>query len=173
MSKLLTEELWKNILEFPDYNISSLGRVYNVKRNMIMSTSLNNYGHVKITLAARDRTRHTRSVAQLVAEAFVEAPTLLCDQIIVLDGDFTNVSAENLAWRPRWFAWKYTHQLKTTQPPHYRNLQVMNIVNDNEYRSIIVAGMYEGLLFSDIWRSTYTGEPVYPTNSVFEVLDRV
>ncbi|MET0786723.1 MAG: NUMOD4 domain-containing protein [Paenisporosarcina sp.] len=168
------EEEWRTIPEFTNYQISNFGNIYNIKYDMYMRTSVNNFGHVKITLKShRTGQRYTRSVAQMVAEAFVEPPNLLCDAVVVLDGDFTNVRAENLVWRPTWFSWRYTHQLKWPQPLHYRNLPVINLQTGVEYNSIIEAGMNEGLLFADIWRSTYTGAPIFPYKAVFKVLQRV
>jgi hypothetical protein len=166
------EEEWRPVEEFSNYHVSNFGNIYNVLNDHPMRTSVTSFGHKKITLLSEwDGRRYTRSVAQLVAQAFVIPPNIFCDQIIVLDGDFNNVAAYNLAWRPRWFAWKYTRQLKTPQPLHYRNLPVDNIVNDEYYENIIQAGMTEGLLFDDIWRSTYSGDPVFPHNSVFEVVE--
>ncbi len=167
-------ELWKTIPEFSNYQISNLGRVYNNRTEHIMSTSLTNYGHTKITLKSEGSDeRFTRSIVLLVAEAFLEPPNGVCDQLIVLDGDFSNVVATNLAWRPQWYAWKYTRQLKTTQPIYYRNLSVRNVVTGSCYSSVIDAGITEGLLFNDIWRSTYTGAVLFPHGSVFEVSQRV
>lgn len=165
------QEIWVPIPEFPDYEISNVGRIYSRRHDRMMSTSQNNHGHVKITLTSGLNDRHTRSVALLVAEAFVEAPDLLCDNVVVLDGDLSNVIAENLVWRPRGFAWKYTHQLKTDQPRHFHSLPVLSVEDGLEYDSIIDAGMKEGLLFDDIWRSTYSGSRVYPTKQIFEVIE--
>lgn len=167
------EEAWEYIREFPNYQISSFGRVYNIRREMIMSTSVTNHGHPKITLTDDDGERYTRSLALLVAEAFVPGRDHISDQVVVLDGDLNHIEANNLVWRPRWFAWKYTRQLKTEQPMHYKNLPVVDVSTDIEYDSIVHAGISLGLLFTSIWRSTYTGHIVYPTDSVFEVLERV
>lgn len=193
----MDEEQWLIIEDFPTYEISSRGQIYNHRTRQLMRTSVNNYGHVKITLKARHTQgrcdfcgafvdirvsklgekpcpiRHTLSVALLVATAFVDRPTPLCDQLVILDGDFRNVSAYNLAWRPRTFAWKYTRQLKVDQPLHYLNLPVCNVISGNEYECIVHAGITEGLLFSDVWRSTYTGAAIFPNGSVFEVIERV
>jgi hypothetical protein len=167
----LTEEVWADIPGFSEYAISDLGRVYNRRTDRIMSVSLNNYGHVKITLVADGtRRRYTRAVSVMVAEAFLEVPHVLSDQLVVLDGDFTHLTPSNLAWRPTWFAWKYTRQLKERQPRHYENLPVLNLVTGAEYESIMQAGITEGLLFDDIWKSTYTAEPVYPNGSIFEII---
>lgn len=167
-------EVWKVIDEFPDYQISNLGRVYNIRADHFMRTSVNNHGHVKISLKEQYQSiRHTRSVAGLVAEAFVDPPNDLCDAVIILDGNFENLRASNLEWRPRWYAWKYTRQLKAWQPIYYRNLPVKNITTENLYNSIVEAGMREGLLFEDIWRSTYTRANIFPYGHVFEVIERV
>lgn len=167
----MIEEEWKDIPEFSEYMISNLGNVYNKRLGSLMSVSQTGHGHMKITLKSDwGPERCTRSVALLVAEAFVEKPNFMCDQLVVLDGDFSYVSAENLAWRPRWFAWKYTRQLKVPQPRHYENLPVLNVVTNAKYSSIIEAGTTEGLLFETIWESTYTGKSVYPTGSRFVVL---
>jgi hypothetical protein len=168
----MPNEVWKIIPSFPDYQVSSLGRVYNDRLGLMMRVSINNHGHKKISLR-RGPFRYTRSVAVLVAEAFVSPPNALCNRVVVLDGDFFNVKAENLVWRPAWFAWKYTHQLKTPQPIHYHNLSVRNISKNIEYPSIIEAGMREGLLFKDIWRSTFRHESIFPNGDVFEITERV
>ncbi len=177
----MIREVWKSIPGFPNYNISNLGNVYNIREQKIMRTSVNNFGHVKISLQTfvTDeegnviKERFTRSVATMVAEAFVEAPNWMCDRVIILDGEFSNVIAINLAWRPRWYAWQYTRQLKVPQPVHYHNLAVHNITTDYYYNNIIEAGMLEGLLFEDIWRSTYTGVNLFPHGFVFEIVERV
>ena len=169
----MSAERWRTILEFPTYEISDRGNIYNNRNRQFMRTSRNNFGHGKITLTDYDGSRHTRSVGILVGEAFVLAPNYMCDHLIMLDGDLTNINASNLAWRPRGFAWNYTHQLKTLQPVHYHNLPVLNVVTGREYNSIIEAGMTEGLLFDDIWRSTYRGSEVFPNGSVFEIIKRV
>lgn len=165
------KEIWQPIRGFPNYDVSNVGRIYNHRRDSMMSTSLNNHGYLKITLVDESGERHTRSVSLLVAEAFVEAPDLLCDQVVVLDGDLTNVIAENLVWRPRGFAWKYFRQLRTSPARHYQILPVLSTTDGMEYDSVVDAGMKEGLLFDDIWRSTYSGARIYPTNQVFEVIE--
>ena len=165
------QEEWEVIREFPTYHVSNVGRIYNTSRDMIMSLSFNTFGHLKVALKSPwDGGRHTRSVARLVAEYFVESPNLLCDHVVILDGDFSNVAAYNLIWRPRWFAWKYTHQLRARIPVHYQNLACVNIVTGDCYSSIVEAGMKEGLLFEDIWTSTYSGVELFPYGSIFEIV---
>lgn len=168
----MIREEWVEIFGFSDYAVSNLGRIFNRRTERLMSTSRTNHGHVKITLAMDGtRRRFTKSVGVLVADAFVPAPNILSDTLVLLDGDLGNVAASNLAWRPRGFAWKYAHQLKVPQPIYYQNLAVFNSVRNVEYVSIVHAGMHEGLLFDDIWRSTYSGAAIFPNGSVFEIVD--
>ena len=170
MNQEPVKEIWKDIPEFSNYQISNLGRIYNYKRDCFMQTSDNGRGNLKITLLHDDRYRYTRSVAQIVGEAFVSPPNGWCDQIAVLDGNFYNMAAENLVWRPRWYVWKYTHQLKENQPIKYTNTPVLNVTKNIIYNSIIEAGMIEGLLFDDIWQSTYTGYPIFFDSVTFNLV---
>lgn len=167
---VLTKERWVTIREFPNYQLSNRGEILNLKTGRLMKTNQNNYGHTKITLTDFDGSRHDRSVAFMVAEAFVKRPNFMCDHVIVLDGNLSNVKADNLAWRPDGFAWKYTHQFKIHYPHYYKNLPVRNVVTGVEYDCIVSAAISEGLLFEDIWRSVNTGYETYPDGSIFEVI---
>lgn len=166
-------EIWTEIPNYPRYEISSYGNIFNIATDREMQISENNYGHLKVSLFDQNGVRHTRAVGVLVAEAFVEKPNILCDSVIFLDGDHHNTHVTNLAWRPRWFAWKYTRQFQGEIPHHYQNLRVANIRDHIEYANIVEAAMTEGLLFEHIWKSTYTGNPVYPNGSVWLVAERV
>ena len=156
---------WKAIEGFPRYQISSDGEIYNTATNRLMRPSVNNYGHPKISLMTESGGRHDRSVAMLVAKAFLDKPNPACDRIIYLNGDLSDYRSENLAWRPRWFGWKYSRQLKVPQPAWYRNLPVVNLATNVRYENIVEAGTKEGLLFEQIWHSTYSKGPVFPTGS--------
>lgn len=163
------EETWENIFDFPDYMISNYGCVYNRRTNREMSISKTNHGHLKVALV-NETGRHTLSVARLVAESFVKAPNPMCDSTIVLNGDMSDIKANNLAWRPQWFAWKYTRQLKTQKLIYYVNLPVQNLYDGKIYSCVVDAGVSEGLLFADIWRSTHSNNQVYPTTNIYRVI---
>jgi len=164
------EELWSRIPEFPDFSVSNFGRIWNNRRNREQMTSVNNWGHVKTSFGPE---RITRSVGLLVAEAFCEPPDELSNAIIFLDGNFLNVRSDNIMWRPTSFAWCYTRQLKKLQPLHYRNIPVLNLDLRVEYECIIEAGMTEGVLFDDIWDSTWRGRRPYPFHHKYRIVDRV
>lgn len=165
----LRNEVWADIPYFPEYQISNLGRVYNNRTDKMMSVSRNNHGHMKVSLLDWTGTRHTMALGFMVADAFVPKLNEMCDSVVVVDGDFTNIVAHNLAWRPRRFAYLYTRQLKIEQPIHFQNLPILNVSKGVLYNSIIEAGMSEVLLFDDIWRCTYTHLPALLTGDYFEI----
>jgi hypothetical protein len=167
----MSGEVWRRIPGFSRYEISCFGQVYRRDKDIMMSISYTMTGHAKISLLSDyDGLRYTKGVAQMVAEAFVEPPTGFCTHVVMLDGNLENIVADNLIWRPAWFAWRYTHQLKVLQPNHFKNLMVREVDSGKVYNSIIEAGMTEGLLFDDIWRSTYSGARIYPHGVKFEVV---
>lgn len=164
------EESWQEIKGFSRYLISDQGRLFNKKSDAIMSPSITNHGHLKISLIRDDSARQTRSVAILVASAFLPRPDPRCNGVIIKDGILTNVAAYNLAWRPNWFVWKYTRQLKQVPPIYYMNLPIRSVRSNKLYSSVVTASIEEGLLYRDVWVSMYTKKPVYPTRDIFRVM---
>lgn len=105
-----------------------------------------------------------------MATAFVEREYPNCDHVIIKNRDFMDLRAENLAWRPDGFAWEYANQFSRPPLLHYTNLAVADIVHEIEYPNIVEAAGYQGLLFKDIWHSTYSGDETFPTRSIFIVV---
>jgi hypothetical protein len=163
------EEIWKEIDGFSRYLISSNGDVMNRSTRELMSPSFNNFGDLKISLIDDQEVRKTKTVALLVSDAFLTPPDERCTHVINLNGDKTNVWVGNLALRPKWFAWRYTRQLKQQQQVNYYVVPVMDLGSGIHYKNVIVAGMTNGLLFGDVWRSARTGSAVYPTRMHFSV----
>lgn len=170
----MPEEQWEHIQGFPEYLVSNVGRVYNCRTNSVMAESRTLQGDHKVTLSSQGQ-RVTRSVRVLVAEAFVPLPlsgsgfhqSAIPDTVIVLDNDQEHLASYNLAWRPRWFAHKYARQFKQELPLYYADKPVKNLTTDKLYSSIIGAGITEGLLFNDIFKSAQAGVKVYPIDAIF------
>lgn len=165
----MEEVIWRIIPEFPNYAVNDHGQVIQIHTNRMMQVSYTRQGGAKVSLTGLEG-RRTLSVARLVAKAFVEPPNPLSTAVIVLDGNQHDLRATNIAWRPPSFAWKYIRQLREHTPIIYLNLRVRDVTTNREYMNIVDAAQTHGLLYSDIWRSTYTGYTVYPGNSVFEVV---
>ena len=96
------EEIWKNLefIDCPGYEVSSLGRIRNIKKGNILKGFLNRKSHPyrQVILDVNGKAKSFR-VGRLVAMAFVENPDpinkLFVDHI---DGDSLNDVVGNLRW---------------------------------------------------------------------------
>jgi hypothetical protein len=158
-------EIWKTIPSFPNYAVSNYGRVFNIKKDVEMVLSRNQDGTLTVGLS-REGLQRRRSVKVIVAELFVDGQSDLFDTVIHLDGDDTNIFAHNLAWRPRWFAWKYRKQFDNIPGWAYTG-PVVDRVNGQSFGSIIDAACNTGSLLDDIRASLSTGKAVFPTDGVY------
>lgn len=159
---------WVTIEEFPNYLLSNTGDVVNKNSGRWMSQSQTKQGVVKIGLVRGDR-QFTRSVGVMVAEAFVFGKSDLCNTPIHLDGDRTNNRADNLAWRPRWFAWEYAHQFSSVDENAHLG-PIRDLESGRRYLDVYEAAIINGLLFKDIRKSLVMGEPTFPTLQHFEMV---
>lgn len=151
-------EKWHELDEFPDYAISSLGHIHNIKTGMPRRTSINQQGIVKISLYKNGSELITRSVAVMVAEAFCEGQTEFFNTPIHLDGDRENCRADNLMWRPRWFAVQYHRQFESPEF-HKSDVHIEDLESGKEYYSVKEACMDLGLYYNDVYRAYVHGEP--------------
>jgi len=94
-----TTERWKTIARYPDYDVSSFGRVRSrrMEKPRILCTPYNTDGFEVFT-ALTGRMRHTAAVHRCVLETFV-GPCPMDGWVAVhLDGDKTNNRLDNLEW---------------------------------------------------------------------------
>lgn len=161
----LDEEIWRTIEGFPDYAVSNYGRVMNIKRQTNMTASPNQKGTLTVGLSRRGY-QHRKSVKHLVAETFVDGQTNTFNTVIQLDGDRSNFHASNLAWRPRWFAFKYMAQLEDVPDWAYTG-PISDRVNGYTFESIVDAATATGVLMEDIKSSLRNGKAVFPTDGIF------
>ena len=151
------------------YAVSTYAKFTNLKTGVDVHQSMNKMGHAKITLV-RDRIAYTRSVAQLVARTFIPKPYEHFDTPIHLDSDLLNCRADNLMWRPRWFAIKYQQQFRyenfhnDTRPRRDRETGIV-------YNSMKELCMANGVYYFDVEQSCYEDTYVPLTFQKFEHAD--
>ena len=88
-------EIWAPIKDFPNYEISSWGRVRN-RKGQIMIPYKNHKGYLKIALC-KDGIRYKRRIHRLVAQTFIPNPYNL-PEVNHIDGNKENNSFSNLEW---------------------------------------------------------------------------
>jgi hypothetical protein len=106
--KSKNNEVWKEIEGFPDYLISSLGRVYSPRLCKILKAYQHKKKNGYMTIVIRDlqKKRNTFLIDRLVAKAFLPFPSSnsLSPSVYRVhhsDGDITNNDVTNLSWMTR------------------------------------------------------------------------
>lgn len=92
---LWLDEEWRDIEGWPEYQISSFGRVWSWRSEIIMRPALVGHGYLKIKLSTNGYVRYYL-VHRLVAEAFI-GPSY-GQQVNHIDGDKTHNAMWNLEW---------------------------------------------------------------------------
>lgn len=153
-------ECWAPLEGFSRYEISDYGRIRNISRDLIMSTRYNKDDFVIVNLTDDEGELKTKSVATLVAETFIARPSPHCDTVIMKDGNRQNLSVDNIAWRPRWFAMKYHQQLRAP----YRELKApIRVVETLEiFRTVRDMAKCYGLLEDEIISALISGQSIWP-----------
>lgn len=160
---MLTE--WQQIRSFPGYSVSDTGHVRNDDNGRIMAKLINQSGVVNVGLT-KNKVQYKRSVALLVADAFLVPPRhQTFTTPINLNGDRTDNTVENLLWRPRWFATKYFHQFRSG--PVSPVLAVEELNTHEQFESSWIAATSYGLLDVDVRVSTISLTEVWPTYQRF------
>lgn len=162
-------ENWKQLREFPDYSISNKGRVRKDDYDRIMSLTLNQKGILMAGLTLQG-VQYRRSVVVMVAHNFLTPhPHGNFDTPIQLDGDRTNAEAENLQYRPMWFARRY--HLQFNQELLGSDVPVKNLTTGETYPTSWEAAIHYGLLVSEILNSINNRTYVWPTYHTYDRLN--
>lgn len=154
-------------LGFPGYELSNDGLVRNARTERILKMSANQEGIIRVGMMKRDRgIQVTASVLRLVATMFVPGRSATFQTPIQLNGDRTDLTAENVMWRPRWFAIQYFQQFRDSDEPQY-NSKIYDVETSEQYENSREAAKKNGLLEEAITKSVVNGSPCFPTWQIF------
>lgn len=160
---------WESLetLGFPGYELSSDGRVRNERSLRPLKTSPNQEGIVRVGLMKREEGRQvTVSLIRLVARMFVSGRSASFDTPIQLNGVRDDCRADNLMWRPRWFAVKFFNQIEDEEVPLFTG-KIYDVETITEYPNSREAACKNGLLEVDVLKSVVNGSPCFPTWQIF------
>jgi hypothetical protein len=87
-------ELWKTIEDYPNYQVSNLGRVKGPRR--MLQPSLNTWGYPSVSLS-QENNRKTKNIHRLMGEAFLPNPNNL-PYIDHINRNKQDNRLENLRW---------------------------------------------------------------------------
>lgn len=159
---------WKPVEGFPGYSINSLGQVCRDSTGRLLIPRYNQYGVPYVGLM-RDWEQCIRSLPRLVARAFLPRPNEIFDTPVQIDGDRSNCRADNLMWRPRWYAVLYNRQFED----RYENPieAPVRAVNEGErFPNSLAAACRYGLLEREVVLSIVNRTPAWPTYQYFELV---
>lgn len=166
------DELWAEIPSFEQYDVSNYGAVRN-HRGRCLATGRNQSGILYVNLFRHGR-QYNRAISPLVAGAFLETPPHHSwDTPIHRNGNRVDVHAENLMWRPRWFAIEYHQQIVRYADP----VAYIRDVETGEEGTLRVICMRHGLIprkvFTQATNYSVLGDrtmTVWPTGQMFELI---
>lgn len=165
-------EAWHSLEDtgFHGYEVSSFGNIRNLKFQRLVRLSYNQSGLCKVGLiASHSGAQVTRSVAPLVANAFLpDPPNERFNTPINVNGDRTNNRADNLMWRPRWFAVKYHAQFHNNRRGY--TIPIVEINTGEEFATSWEASIKYGLIDLDVAISMRNRTYVFPTGQEFHVI---
>lgn len=155
-------EEWIEIDEFPEYSVSTHGRVSNDTYERILTPSLNNRGIPTVGLYDGPK-QHRRSVPVLVADAWV--PNSYGEHFNTpthLNGDRLDCYADNLVWRPRWFAIQFHKTILVDQFPNWHDSPFELVQTQEIFQTPHPCAQKYGLLQMDIFLGLINKRPVFP-----------
>jgi hypothetical protein len=158
---------WVAVEGFPKYSVNSLGHVRRDSFNRILIPHVNQTNVVYVSLM-RESHQFQRSLALIVAKAFLPLPVPPFNTPINLNGDRWDCAVDNLMWRPRWFAIRYHHQFKE---PYERPIEApLRARGEQEvFPDSISAACRYGLLERDVVMSISHNTYAWPTYQIFEL----
>jgi hypothetical protein len=89
-------ELWKDIIDFENYEVSSFGNVRNKKTELLLKPNIHRQGY-HMFKPSKNNIRFTFLAHRLVACAFIENPNNY-PQVDHIDRNKSNNNIENLRW---------------------------------------------------------------------------
>jgi hypothetical protein len=162
---------WQPIEGFPGYSVNPLGQVRRDSSRRLLVPRYNQFGVPYVGLM-RDWGQHARSLPKLVAQAFIPEHNVVFDTPIQIDGDRSNCRADNLMWRPRWYAVLYNRQFEQGRYDHPIDVPVRVVSDDpEEFPNSLAAACAFGLLEREVVLSVFNRSPTWPTYQYFELAE--
>ncbi len=90
-------EQWKQIVDFPNYEVSNMGNIRNRKTKRVLKPFLNYFGYLMIGLSIKGKT-YSKLIHRLVAKAFISNPDNKPTVDHINQNKWDN-RAENLRWQ--------------------------------------------------------------------------
>lgn len=167
---MINHDEWQ-VIDLPGiklYFINEKGEVYRPDTSRYLTVNTNQGGVRYVSLERIDGTRSNHTVANLVAQAYLEEPDpIRCGDtptLIFKDGNKDNFHKDNLAWRTRSYAVQYTKYMRNVYAERAQRIPIRTIESGGTVRyfsSIIDCAIHYGVRSFEIVNSLENGDEVY------------
>lgn len=123
---------WKQIVDFPKYEVSNYGEIRHIATGYIKSQRKDLFGYMVVALSIANKKVKLVKVHRLVAQAFIPNPDNK-PQVNHIDGDKTNNCIENLEWATAKENIQHCYRVLGYKGSHYGKLG-----KDNEQARIVL-----------------------------------
>ena len=155
------QELWTPVRGFEWYEVSREGLIRNFSTQKLLKPYPLPDGSMGVKLQIGGK-QSQQLVRRIVADAYCPKPTENSDSVIQKDYVKSNCAASNLAWRPRWFAWRYYRQSQEPIKQDWQIRPIRNRITNVLHANVVDAGLYDGTLWFDIYRSAQQRTWAFP-----------
>lgn len=162
------KEDWASIDRFPAYMVSNFGNVVNIRTGNYVRPRPNKEGLATVSLYMGSGKHTYRSLAVVVAEAFVPRQDPHFNSPVNLDGDKFHCHVDNLKWRPRWYAMQFRKQFD--RPEFYDPCPLELIETNERFDGWATPAMIHGIRFVDIIMSCISKTPTMITKQHYRYL---
>lgn len=139
-------EIWAEIFGYPDYEVSTYGRVYNSRLGRMLQQS-NRNGYLGVNLI-RNQKSTTMYVHRLVAFAFLIREEG-CLQVNHIDGDRQYNVIDNLEWCTQSRNMKHAYEVGLWSPTNKRPIRI--IENGMEFSSLSECARFFNITPSSVY----------------------
>lgn len=130
-------EKWKQNKTYPNYEVSTKGKIRNIKTGRILKTRINSRGYEQVCLHTNN-IQHTKKIHRLVASTYLQDDTndINYDMLDInhKDGNKLNNSVDNLEYCSR--KYNLEHAVATGLKREPNRIKIKNVETGKIYNSI-------------------------------------
>lgn len=125
-------EIWKDIKDYPNYQVSNLGNVKNIKTNKILKPFATGNEYLKVALSNKSNKKQFL-IHRLVATAFIPNPNNLPEVNHIKEFEKTNNKVENLEWCDHSYNQNYGTRNERVAEKLRRTMKIVRCKKINQY----------------------------------------